>query len=59
MKAEPPMMPTGEQKQTCVFCNRQSADLAVYSIGCGRIGICLSCSRKAVEALERHQQRNA
>lgn len=59
MNVEPPMTPTGERKQTCVFCNRQAADLPVYSIGCGRLGICLSYSRKAVETLERHQQRNA
>lgn len=59
MRTDPPMTPTGEQRQTCVFCNRQSADLPVYSIGVGRIGICLSCSRKAVDTLERHQKRNA
>lgn len=51
--------PTCEPKQTCVFCNHQAADMPVYSIGVGRIGICLDCARKAVAALERHQAKNA
>jgi hypothetical protein len=33
--------------------------LPVFSIGAGRLGICLDCARKAVAALERHQQKNA
>ena len=52
------LTPTHEPKQTCVFCNRQAADMPVFSIGVGRIGICLHCARKAVESLERYESKN-
>jgi hypothetical protein len=51
--------PTRHPKQTCLFCHHQAVGLPVFSIGAGRLGICLDCARKAVAALERHQQKNA
>ena len=44
-----------ERRQTCLWCQSSRSDLPVYSARVGRLGICLECARKAVEALEEHQ----
>lgn len=44
-----------DRSQTCLFCLAKSEDMAVYSVGLGRVGICIDCSRKAQAVLEKHQ----
>ena len=44
-----------ERRQSCLWCRTTSPTLHVYSACVGRLGICLECARKAVEALEEHQ----
>lgn len=49
-----------ERGQTCLFCSRnRDPELAVYSMGVGRLGICLDCARKAVEVLQTHEKAEA
>lgn len=42
-------------KQSCIFCpKKRDEKLAVYSLGLGRLGICIDCAIKAVKVLTEH-----
>lgn len=57
MRTAPQRNEHAELGQTCLFCNKsRDPELAVYSIGVGRLGICLECARKAVEALQQREK---
>lgn len=44
-----------ECTQSCIFCSKKrEQELSVYSLGLGRLGICLDCAIKAVKALLDH-----
>ena len=45
--------------QSCLFCGRKEANMPVYSLGVGRLGICLDCANKAVEALNKASKKAA
>lgn len=60
MRDNPQRSEPVEHGQTCLFCNKtRDPELAVYSVGAGRLGICLECAIKAVEALEKHTEKVA
>lgn len=60
MRDKPQRTEPVEHGQTCLFCHKtRDTELAVYSFGAGRLGICLECAIKAVEALQKHPERIA